>query len=444
MGFQQGLSGLNVSSKSLEVIGNNVANANTYGAKASRAEFADMYAASLGGGGSNGIGIGARLASVAQQFTQGNVTTTANSMDLAINGRGFFALSTSQGETVYSRNGQFKRDQNGYIINNEKHQLLGQALDDSGAPAGPAGTPIQLTNDGSPPQKATAISITANLDSRATILGANDASGTFVPTPIDFSSAKSYNFVTSQTAYGDNGAPIALNYYFKKTADPTPGDATAVPPDPGTGGTWEVYLSADGNTNAASVQDDGGSPAVPTPIATFTYNADGSLPAGTIFTIPSIPGGNNGQPLTGVTIDMSSNTEYSGAYAVTDLTGGGYAQGNLSDFLIETDGTVKARYTNGQSKAIARVQLADFKNLNGLQPVGANEWKPTNLSGDPLPLGTPGSGVYGLLQSGALEESNVDLTGELVNMIVAQRAYQANAQTIKAEDQVLQTLVNLR
>ena len=432
MGFQQGLSGLNISAKNLEVIGNNVANSNTYGAKASRAEFADMYAASLGGGGSNGIGIGARIASVAQQFTQGNITTTANALDLAINGRGFFALSTSQGETVYSRNGQFKRDKDGYIINNEKHQLLGQALDESGAPAGPAGTPIQLTNDGSPPLKASAISITANMDARARTISA----------PVDFSDAKSYNFVTSQTAYGDNGAPIALNYYFKKITDPTPGDATATPPDPGTGGTWEVYMSADGNTNAASVSVDGSG--LPAPVATFTFNANGSLPAGTTVTVPSIPGGKNGQPLTGVTINLSGTTEYSGSYSVTDLSGGGYGQGNLSDFLIETDGTVKARYTNGQSKSIARVQLADFKNLNGLQPIGANEWKPTNASGDPLPLGTPGSGVYGLLQSGALEESNVDLTAELVNMIVAQRAYQANAQTIKAEDQVQQTLVNLR
>ncbi len=160
--------------------------------------------------------------------------------------------------------------------------------------------------------------------------------------------------------------------------------------------------------------------------------------------MPDIPGGNNGQPLTGVTFDMSASTEYSGNYAVTNLIGGGYGAGNLSDFIIESDGTVKARYTNGQSKALARVQLADFRNLNGLQPIGANEWKATNASGEPLPLGAPGSGVYGLLQSGALEESNVDLTGELVNMIVAQRTYQANAQTIKTEDQVLQTLVNLR
>jgi len=434
MGFQQGLSGLNISSKNLEVIGNNVANANTYGAKSSRAEFADMYAASLGGGGSNGIGIGARVAAVSQQFTQGNITTTSNNLDLAINGQGFFALQTPQGETVYSRNGQFKRDANGYIVNDEQHQLLGQALDASGAPAGPAGTPIQLTNAASPPQKASAISMTANLDAKATTIPTS--------TSVDFSKSSTYNFVTSQTVYGDNGAPIALNYYFKKITDATPGDPTATPPDPGVGGTWEVYASADGNTNASSVQVDGNGN--PTPIGTVTFNADGSLPSGTQFTIASIPGGKNGQPLTGVTLDISKSTEYSGSYAVTDLSGGGYGPGNLSDFQISTDGTVMARYTNGQSKSIARVQLSSFKNLNGLEPVGSNEWKATTASGNPLPLGAPGSGVYGLLQSGALEESNVDLTGELVNMIVAQRAYQANAQTIKTEDQIQQTLVNLR
>ncbi|MCH8180637.1 MAG: flagellar hook protein FlgE [Proteobacteria bacterium] len=432
MGFQQGLSGLNTSSKSLEVIGNNVANANTYGFKNSRTEFADMYAASLGGAGNNGIGIGARIGAVAQQFTQGNITTTSNNLDLAINGRGFFALGTPQGETVYSRNGQFKRDANGYLINNEKHQLLGQALDATGSPAGPAGSPIQLTNDASPPQKASAITLTGNLDARATA---------FTSGSIDFADSKTYSFVTSQTAYGDNGAPIALNYYFRKVADAVAANPAAIPPVAAAGGQWEVYMSADGNTNAASVSMTAGAPA---PIGTFTFNPDGSMPAGTVFNVASIPGGNNGQPLTGVTVDMSKSTEYSGSYAVTDLTGGGYAQGNLSDFVIEADGTVKARYTNGQSKSVARVQLADFKNLQGLQPVGANEWKSTNASGDPLPLGAPGTGVYGLLQSGALEESNVDLTGELVNMIVAQRAYQANAQTIKTEDQVLQTLVNLR
>lgn len=440
MGFQQGLSGLNISSKALEVIGNNVANANTYGAKSARAEFSDMYAASLGGAGNNGIGIGARVAAVAQQFTQGNISTTSNNLDLAINGRGFFALATDQGETVYSRNGQFKRDAQGFIINNEQHKLLGQALDETGAPAGPAGSPIQLSNEGSAPEPAEAITMTANLDARAKTIDSAIA--------VDFENSKSYNFVTSQTVYGDNGAPVALNYYFRKVADAVAEDLSAVPPVAAQGATWDIYVTADGNTNAASINPPGAAttvpPPPPLPIGQVIFNPDGSLPANTVITLPDIPGGNNGQPLVGVTFDMSASTEYSGNYAVTNLIGGGYGAGNLSDFIIESDGTVKARYTNGQSKALARVQLADFRNLNGLQPIGANEWKATNASGEPLPLGSPGSGVYGLLQSGALEESNVDLTGELVNMIVAQRTYQANAQTIKTEDQVLQTLVNLR
>jgi flagellar hook protein FlgE len=432
MGFQQGLSGLNISSKNLEVIGNNVANANTYGAKAARAEFSDMYANSLGGGGASQAGIGARVATVAQQFTQGNISTTSNSLDLAINGRGFFALATPQGETVYSRNGQFKRDASGYIVNNEKHQLLGQLLDANGTPSGPIGSPIQLTNDSSPPQKASTITLTANINASNKVLVGSD---NVTPLTIDFSKSSTYNNVTTQKVYGDNGAPIALNYYFKKTAGPTS--------NPDAGSTWEVYASADGNTNANSVGalDSNGNP---TPVGTITFNADGSLPSPTTITMPDIPGGANGQPLTGVVVDLSKTTEYQGSFAVTDLSGGGYAPGNLSDFIIEGDGTVKARYSNGQSKSVAVIELADFKNLNGLQPVGNNEWKSTNTSGDPLPLGAPGTGVYGLLQAGALEESNVDLTGELVSMIVAQRAYQANAQTIKTEDQVLQTLVNLR
>lgn len=440
MGFQQGLSGLNNSSKALEVIGNNVANANTFGAKTSRVEFADMYAASLGGTGSNGIGIGARVAAVAQQFTQGNISTTANNLDLAINGRGFFALSTDQGEMIYSRNGQFKRDAQGFIINNEKHKLLGRPLDDTGAPTGPAGTPIQLSNEGSAPQRAESITMTANLDARAKTID--------VGLPINFENSKSYNFVTSQTAYGDNGAPIALNYYFRKAADAVAGNPSAVPPVAAQGSSWNIYVSAGGNTNSASISPPGAALTSPTPtplpIGQITFNPNGSLPANTVISLPDIPGGSNGQPLTGVTLNLSESTEYSGNYAVTNLLGGGYGAGNLSDFVIESDGTVKARYTNGQSKDVARIQLADFRNLNGLQPIGGNEWKATNASGDPLPLGSPGSGVYGLLQSGALEESNVDLTGELVNMIVAQRTYQANAQTIKTEDQLMQTLVNLR
>nr|WP_315195478.1 flagellar hook protein FlgE [uncultured Aquabacterium sp.] len=423
MGFQQGLSGLNVSSKNLEVIGNNVANANTYGAKTARAEFADMYAASLGGSGSNGVGIGARVATVAQQFTQGNISTTANSLDVAINGRGFFGLLTPEGQYVYSRNGQFKRDSEGYLVNNERHQLLGRMLDDNGNVVS-SQTPIRLTNDTSPPQPAERITLALNLKADATVkTGA-----------VDLDVASTYDFVTSQSVYGDNGVPITVNYYFRKETAAVAANPSAVPPVAAAGGQWGVYMSA----NGAPLPSD-----PPARVGTLSFSASGIPTGTTTLTLHDIPGGANGQPLTGVELDLAGATEYAGNFSVRELSGGGYAEGNLSDFVIETDGTVKARYTNGQSKAIAQMELTDFRNLNGLQPIGGNEWKPTQAAGAKVD-GVPGSGVFGLLQAGALEESNVDLTGELVSMIVAQRAYQANAQTIKTEDQVLQTLVNLK
>ena len=153
--------------------------------------------------------------------------------------------------------------------------------------------------------------------------------------------------------------------------------------------------------------------------------------------------GEDGVTMVGPTIDMSQSTSYGANFSVTNLGQTGYAPGQLSSISIDATGVIMARYSNGQSKPAGQVELATFRNPQVLQPQGGNEWSTTYASGDPI-VGTAGSGNLGQLQSGALEESNVDLTGELVNMMVAQRAYQANAQTIKTEDQVLQTLVNLR
>jgi flagellar hook protein FlgE len=350
---------------------------------------------------------------VAQQFTQGNISTTANSLDVAINGRGFFGLLTPEGQYVYSRNGQFKRDADGFLVNNEKHQLLGRTLDSNGNVVS-SQSPLRLTNDTSPPEPADRITLSLNLKADSPVrTGA-----------VDFTNASTFDFVTSQSVYGDNGVPITVNYYFRKEAAAT---ATA-------GGQWGVYISADGAPLPSNP---------PTSVGTLQFNTTGTPTGTTLLTLHNLPGGGNGQPLVGVELDLAGATEYAGNFSVRELSGGGYAEGNLSDFVIEQDGIIKARYTNGQSQAVGQIELTDFRNLNGLQPIGGNEWKPTQAAGAKVD-GVPGSGVFGLLQAGALEESNVDLTGELVNMIVAQRAYQANAQTIKTEDQVLQTLVNLR
>jgi flagellar hook protein FlgE len=421
MSFQQGLSGLNASSKNLEVIGNNIANAATYGAKSARAEFADVYANAMNGAGSSAIGIGVQLSAVAQQFTQGNISTTDNAMDLSINGSGFFQVSDGRNPTMYTRNGQFKIDRDGFIVNNQQQQLLGYPADNQGVIVPGQARPLQLPTAGIDPRATDAIDIEMNLDARSAVT--LPASGDRV----DLDDPATYNNATSVTVYDARGQDVALTYYFQKSAADT----------------WNVYVTANGNP--ISVDASG----VPQPSTTITFASNGSAPltpTGPVsIDIPatSPAGAGTTLPITGIALDLTSATQYGAGFGVTDLSQTGYAPGQLSGIAIESNGIVMARYSNGQSKPAGQLELANFRNPQGLQPLGGNAWASTFTSGDPI-VGAAGDGNFGVLQSGALEESNVDLTGELVNMITAQRAYQANAQTIKTQDSVLQTLVNLR
>ncbi len=420
MSFQQGLSGLNATSKSLEIIGNNIANANTFGAKSARAEFADVYAAALNGSGASQVGIGVQLAKVAQQFTQGNITTTENSLDLAINGAGFFQVQDGA-TVVYTRNGQFKVDREGYIVNNQGHQLMGYPADAAGVIQPGQARSMQLPSAGINPAATSEIEIEMNLDSRAA--STVPAAGT-----IDFSDPRTYNNATSLTVFDALGQDIAMTMYFQKTA---------------TAGQWNVFATANGTTVA-------GTTATPQPIATLSFDPNSGrflsqTPAAT--TPITIPAGTNAAGAAtlaiSTTLNMGGATQYGATFGVTDLRQNGYAPGQLAGIAIEENGIVMARYSNGQSKPAGQIELATFRNPQGLQSVGGNAWSRTYASGDPV-LGVPSEGNMGVLQAGALEESNVDLTAELVNMITAQRIYQANAQTIKTQDQVMQTLVNLR
>jgi flagellar hook protein FlgE len=420
MGFQQGLSGLNASSKNLEVIGNNVANANTFGAKASRAEFGDMYAAAMNGSGANNIGIGVNLAAVTQQFTQGSITTTESSLDVAINGSGFFQLSDN-GTTVYSRNGQFQVNKDGYIVSNGGLKLMGYKADGTGTIQPGQAVPLQLPTAGIDPAATKEITLEMNLDSRAaTTLPAT--------TPqINLSDAKTYNNATSLTVYDAKGQDVALTYYFQKAGTDQ----------------WNVYVTANGTSLAV---DGAGDPA---PVTTMQFPTNGGNPTAPVGAVTlDIPATTNAAgaetlAITGVQLNLGSATQYGAGFGVTDLKQDGYAPGQLSGLSIEDNGIVMATYSNGQSKPAGQMELANFRNAQGLKPMGGNNWTRSYESGDPI-LGVPSEGNMGVLQSGALEESNVDLTAELVNMMTAQRTYQANAQTIKTQDQVLQTLVNLR
>ncbi len=427
MSFQQGLSGLNASSKNLSVIGNNIANANTFGTKTSRAEFADVYAAALNGAGTNNIGIGTNLASVAQQFTQGNISTTENPMDLAINGAGFFQMTDEASPPQYTRNGQFKINRDGFFVNNSGLKLMGYQTDANGAIQPGQALPLQLPTGGVEPQVTSRIDLQANLDSR------EPATGVTGSPSIDFSDASTYNRQTSLTVFDLRGQEVALTLYFQKTDAVAPAGANTLE--------WNIYATANGLPV-------GGAPA--RPFTTVVFPADGSRPLSPTdpVVMPQIVAGNNLQgavivPIDNLAIDLSNVSQFGSPFGVTNLQQDGFSAGQLSSVTVESNGVIMARYSNGRSRPAGQIEIATFRNPQGLQPIGDNAWLSTFASNEPV-RGVPGEGNLGVLQAGALEESNVDLTGELVNMITAQRIYQANAQTIKAQDQVLQTLVNLR
>ncbi len=525
MSFQQGLSGLNGAAKSLDVIGNNIANASTVGFKSSQAQFADVYANSLNGVGGNQAGIGVKVSQIAQQFTQGNVESTNNPLDIAINGAGFFRTSV-EGGVQYSRNGQFSLDKNGFMVNAQGAKLTGYMANTEGEILAGSPVPIQINNADLKPVATTTVNTAINLDSRSLPP---------VHSPFDPSDPQSYNKQTPLDVYDTLGNPHVMSTYYVNTSP----------------GQWDVYVAKDGTeitqlevaSAAHAATPDGelaaieranvaaGYVSVPpaidmadrldlyaTAASTAVVNAmvalglpgDGvdalavtaaaAAAADVIGTSPeaidaAISKALNvgGRPVGHMTFDqfgslvqlqqnvyaadntmttedrqgsglnivlpifprtgaapylrmeqrMTDSTQYRLPTSEKRSTQDGYSAGTLQRFSAGPDGVILGQYSNGQSHALGQIVLANFANPNGLSPLGNNAWSETSVSGGPL-IGTPTHGSLGTLNSSAVENSNVDLTAELVNMITAQRVYQANAQTIKTQDSVLQTLVNLR
>ncbi|MEP7062184.1 MAG: flagellar hook protein FlgE [Betaproteobacteria bacterium] len=405
MSFEQGLSGLNAASRNLDVIGNNVANASTVGFKSADAIFADVYANSLSSSASTSAGIGVSVASVQQQFVQGTISTTSNPLDVAINGNGFFRMDTA-GAITYSRNGQFHLDKDGYIVNVAGSKLSGYAVDAAGNIVASAPLPLQVSSGQLQANMTTTAGIGLNLDSSKTA-----AVGAFDP-----ADSKTYNNSTSMAVFDSLGNSHTLGTYYAKTG----------------ANTWAVYGTFDGA-------------ALPASLGTLTFKTDGTLDT-TATTLPF----NVSQALTNgatspfaFTLDYAKATQFGSSFSVDSLSQDGYTAGLLSGYSIADDGILQGQYSNGQTRTLGQVSLARFTNLNGLEPIGNNQWRESSQSGQAI-IGAPGSSNFGVVQSGAVEESNVDLTNELVAMITAQRVYQANAQTIKTQDQMLNTLVNLR
>ena len=406
MSFNTALSGIQAASSDLGIIGNNIANSATTGFKSSRAEFADVYATSVLASGT-AIGQGVRLQNVAQQFSQGGIAFTDNPLDLAISGEGFFQLE-SNGSTVYSRAGNFKLDSGGNVVNNEGYALMARQADTNGAITG-AIAPLQLNNSYLTANPTAALSGGVNFDARE---AETDTSWSLLAGVPD---TAGYNSSTTTTIYDSLGNDHTISMYFSKL-------------DPATNpNEWNVRTVIDG-----TLQD----------TSPVTFNSDGSFNSPATIPITWNPGG-GATAAQAFDIDLTDSTQYGSNFAVNSLSQDGYTAGQLLGVDVDDSGVVFARYSNGQSNVVAQVVLANFANTQGLKPIGDTSWVETFSSGSPV-VSEPGTAGLGLVQSNALEDSNVDLTAQLVSMIVAQRNFQANAQTIQAEDTIMQTVINLR
>lgn len=436
MSFNIGLSGLYAANKSLDVTGNNIANVATTGFKSSRVEFSDVYSASILGTGSKSAGNGVRVGAIAQQFTQGDINNTGNVLDMGVQGTGFFVLSDN-GSLTYTRAGAFKKDRDDYIVDNDGNRLQGYGVDADGNIIKGVRTDLKIDTSNLSPEVTSKWSPTINLKSTDEI-----KTGTF-----SASDADSYNWADHATFYDAQGNGHQADIYYVKTGANTwdsyylidgrnPQDPTSDTPAKGSlsfsdTGKLVGITAGDGLTvkdNAFVLS--GWVPAQ----STTTTAADGT----TTTTWAS----NGAAAAKDITINMNASTQYAVSSARTSGSPDGYATGQLSSLSIDENGVMFASFTNGESKAIGQVALASFSNEQGLQSVGGTKWKETYSSGQAA-IDSPQTGTLGKIESSSLEESNVNLTNELVELIKAQSNYQANAKTISTQSTIMQTLIQM-
>ncbi|HET7313501.1 flagellar hook protein FlgE [Salinisphaera sp.] len=486
MGFTQGVSGLKAAAADLDNIGNNIANSQTIGYKSASTQFADIYASAR-------TGLGVSVAGTTQDFSTGSLNNTGRDLDVAIDGGGFFRLADN-GVTEYSRDGQFQQTKSGTLANSSGALLTGYNVSNFNDPNAAAtvnagGTPqvIQLPAEGLSARATRQASLAAALDAGSSIKSGND---------FNVNDASTYDWSTPNTVYDSLGNAHSVNMYFTKTGEnqwqvngemPLGSEANVAtslgetPPNGGFSLNLADFADADGNmpNQAASgtytytangttytarvtgASDDdgdgtftGGSVSYTQglPETTLNFDSSGNLVTATTANKPdnlsnsqvayTLNAQNGSAPIT-FDFDFAGSTQTAQSFSAGNPSQDGYASGALTGITIQDNGMVTGSYDNGQTLNLAQIALASFRNENGLQPVSGNAWIETAVSGQPA-LGTAGSGQFGDLRGGTLEASNVNLSQELVDMIVSQRTYQANAQTIKTQDQILQTAVNLR
>lgn len=493
MSFNIGLSGLRAATSDLNVTGNNIANAGTAGFKQSRAEFADLYASSMLSSGSNPIGSGVLLSDVSQLFSQGNINYTQNSLDLAIQGSGFFRTSNN-GDISYTRAGYFGTDREGFIVNNFGHNLQGYGVDANGNLQNGIIGNLRVETASQAPRSTSTITQPFNLNSTEAVpvlrQSAYDTSyqtafngvllpGNPNPTPAEIAAATAAATpaqLAAANAAGATAGTTAANASFNP-ADPTSYNRSTsvnIFDAQGNAHSFTQYFVKTGANNwDVKILVDGRNPLDPTSTqalsAGVTFDASGKMqaidpanlsagltvsPDGAINMngwVPAAPtnaegttwAANGSAASAAIKFDFRGSTQFNSTFSVAKVVQDGYSTGELSGLQIDETGQLFARYTNGQTKVQGQLVLANFANMQGLTPVGKTAWVQSSESGEPV-IGTPKSGTLGSLQSGALEDSNVELSDQLVNLIVAQRNYQANAKTIETESAITQTIINLR
>ena len=450
MSFNIALSGLNAAQKDLDVTSNNIANVNTTGFKESRAEFVDVYAASLLSSGKTKVGDGVLTADVAQQFSQGSIQFTNNALDLAITGNGFFATVPELGslETSYTRAGQFKLNQDNFIVNSQGGHLLGFPVNADGTSASVSlstAEPIRIPTASGAPQKSSEVDIRMNLP-------AGDSYITGAPGNFDQDDPLTFNHSTSVTIFDSLGDSRVMTYYFVK-------DNPSTNPNE-----WMVFAGVDGTM--VDLETDPGANNPTAGVAgivggRLTFSSSGDF----ISQIPSLADGglvttalgssilsNGADDTQTIKIDfnldvLSPNpnepTQFASNFEVTSLQQDGLAVGRLTGIDIGTDGLVRATYSNGTSEPLSRIAMVNFANEQGLTQVGSTGWKESITSGEAL-AGEGGSGTFGTINSSALEQSNVNLTTELIDLISAQRNFQANSRALEVDNQLNQTILQIR
>ncbi|NOI57121.1 flagellar hook protein FlgE [Vibrio coralliilyticus] len=396
MSFNIALSGLDATNTELNTISHNIANASTYGFKGARAEFAAVYNGMQPGG--------VEVASISQNFDKnGSVSGTGRAMDLAINGNGFFVTKDSAGQLLYTRSGVFGTDKDNYVIGNTGAKLQGYSVDGNNNLLTGATGDIKISTSSLAAKATDKMEFIANLDATNSIVDQT-------VNPFDPNNTDSFNSSYTTKVYDSQGKPHTVTQYFTKTAD----------------NAWEVNVQVDGGAGAVST-------------VAMTFNPDGSIATPTGAYNVSFPAA-GANPMS-IDIDLSGSTQFGTGFGVSTNNPNGYTSGELAGVRVEDNGMVYATYTNGQSQLQGQVVLADFANPQGLSKVSGTAWTQSFSSGAPV-MGVPGSGTLGDLTPGALEGSNVDLTSELVNLMTAQRNYQANAKTISTNDKLTQALFN--